>query len=77
MLTSVNVNFPDEQLEELYNEFILTSTEADGVDEQVVFILVSKKIRENDKEEQLIQAFKHAEKAVNAELAKMPNESAE
>lgn len=76
-MTSVNITFPDEELEELYKEFCLTSPEADGINEDAVFILVSKKIRDNDKEEQLTLAFKLAEKAVNDELAKIPNETKE
>ncbi|EAR86103.1 calmodulin 7-2 (macronuclear) [Tetrahymena thermophila SB210] len=77
LLTSVNITFPDDELEELYNEFCLTSPEADGINEDAVFIIVSKKIRDNDKDEQLTQAFKLVEKAVNDELAKTPNETKE
>lgn len=51
LLTSVNISFPDDELEELYKEFCLLSPEADGINDDAVFVLVSKKIRDNDKEE--------------------------
>ncbi|EGR29104.1 hypothetical protein IMG5_162880 [Ichthyophthirius multifiliis] len=81
LLTSLDVRFPEDELTELYNEYLKyiqeTVPDSIGIDENAVYIIVSKKLRENDKEEQLTQAFKLVENAVNEELAKIPNENRE
>lgn len=62
--------FPEDLLRELYNHLALSNPDSDGITIDGVYLLVSKKLRENDKEEQLTQAFKIVEKNVNFEIYK-------
>lgn len=48
---------PEDELEELYAE-LKQNTEKPGINIDMLKILVSKKIRDEDKEEQLNEAFK-------------------
>ena len=48
---------PEDELEELYHELKL-NTERPGINIDLLKVLVSKKIRDEDKEEQLNEAFK-------------------
>jgi calmodulin len=53
LLISIGQIFDENELEELYGE--LQEPDNSGMRSDNLFILVSKKIRENDREEQLIE----------------------
>jgi len=48
LLISINMTFTDDELEELYNELNSRNPDKDGITDDAVFVLVSKKIRDND-----------------------------
>ncbi|CAK65183.1 unnamed protein product (macronuclear) [Paramecium tetraurelia] len=56
LLTSIGYVYDEQELSELYKE--LEDSEGQGIRSDALFILVSKKKREQDREEQLIEAFK-------------------
>nr|CAI39160.1 calmodulin 7-1 [Paramecium tetraurelia] len=56
LLTSIGYIYEEQELSELYKE--LEDSEGQGIRSDALFILVSKKKREQDREEQLIEAFK-------------------
>lgn len=60
LLVSIGQTFPDEELEELYNELENPATK--GIDCETLFLLVSKKMKDADKESQLLEAFKIVKK---------------
>jgi len=60
LLASIGQTFPDEELDELYSE--LEDSSMKGINEDALFLLVSKKIKDADKEAQLLEAFKTAKK---------------
>lgn len=55
LLTSIGQVFEEQELGELYNE--LESSEGQGITSDALFILVSKRKREQDREEQLIEGM--------------------
>ena len=59
LLASIGQSFPDEELEELYHELEDTSIKGvRGMSSDNLFYLVAKKIKDADKEAQLLEAFK-------------------
>ena len=75
LLASIGQSFPDEELEELYNE--LEDTTMKGINSDALFLLVSKKIKDADKEAQLLEAFqivkRTSDKEKNDELLNCEN----
>lgn len=60
LLVSIGQTFPDDELEELYNE--LETPSMKGINSDALFLLISKKIKDADKEAQLLEAFKIVKK---------------
>ncbi|KRW98865.1 hypothetical protein PPERSA_07363 [Pseudocohnilembus persalinus] len=58
LLISINMMLPEQELEELYKEVIKQTQEPRGVSIDIVKYFVCKKLREEDKECQLYEAFK-------------------
>lgn len=71
LLASIGQTFADEELEELFHE--LEQTPNKGIFEDQLFILVSKKIKDADKEAQLLEAFKIAKKSDKEENEEILN----
>ena len=75
LLASIGQSFPDEELEDLYDE--LEDTTMKGINSDALFQLVSKKIKDADKEAQLREAFvivkKTSDKEENEEILNCEN----